>query len=323
MGDGTIRYAHYQLTPRRRLNARTGAVPRDGALLRWDSGSGLAGYADLHPWPEFGDPDLRAQLDSLRAGAEPLALARRSLELAKLDAFARERAVSLMDGLPAPVSHRLLIDGTASVPAEVARAIEQGFTRLKLKIAGDARAEGRAFLALASRSPATARFRLDFNAAFTRTEVDAFLEEAAAVLDRLDFLEDPCPWTHEAWGFLRMEWGIRLAADWERPAAGHPADVQVFKPAARAIPAAEPARVVLTSAMDHPVGQAHAAVQTARFQQSFPARAEVAGLLSHVAYEPNAYAEALSVSGPAFPTVAGTGVGWDELLAREDWRELP
>jgi hypothetical protein len=45
-------------------------------------------------------------------------------------------------------------------------------------------------------------------------------------------------------------------------------------------------------------------------------------LLSQRAYEATEFSEALAQRGPAFLAPEGTGLGFDELLSRLDWRAI-
>ncbi|PYQ33811.1 MAG: hypothetical protein DMF57_08030, partial [Acidobacteria bacterium] len=97
--SGVIWYSEYDLQPRRALSALAAPGPRRGALIRIGGG-----FADIHPWPEFGDAPLDAQIATLARG-QTTPLTRRSLEMAALDAQARDRGVSLFEGVSIPESH--------------------------------------------------------------------------------------------------------------------------------------------------------------------------------------------------------------------------
>ena len=105
--------------------------------------------------------------------------------------------------------------------------------------------------------------------------------------ERVDFIEDPCPYDPHVWRALRKETGLPLALD--REVATEGVDVLIVKPAIRS-----PDRrssvlsTVVTSYMDHPVGQLHAAVVAAR-----TATNPRCGLVTHLLYEPDAFSERL------------------------------
>lgn len=269
----------YTLTPRRSLSAVAAPGARAGALLRVGDG-----FADLHPWPELGDLPLDAQLRMLARG-EMTAQVLASLRLAEVDGDARRRGVSLLDGLVIPESHWPGNDPPA------------GFDTIKIKGVQDV--------------PDGVRIRIDFNATLT---ADEFLAIAQTLpRDRIDFIEDPCPYDAEVWARLRRETGLRLALD-RTPGD---ADVLVHKPALSADFPVSEREVVVTSYMDHPIGQFGAAYVAATHRVS--ARC---GLMTHVLYEPDAFIERIERDGARLRPPDGTGIGFDDLLERLPWKPL-
>jgi O-succinylbenzoate synthase len=259
------------------LTLRGGGM-REGALLHTGNG-----FADVHPWPELGDAQLDEQLALLGRG-ETTALTRSSLRLAALDGDARRRGVSLFEGLTIPASHW---PGNDPPP---------GFDTVKLKRVMEV--------------PAHARIRIDFNARLTAEEFVRVAETLPK--ERIDFIEDPCAYDEAVWRDLRERTGLRLALDRFEGMA----DVLVHKPALQS----EWPRhddVVVTSYMDHPVGQFGAAYVAATHVVN--ARC---GLFTHVLYEPNEFIECIEVEGARLLPPRGTGVGFDDLLERLPWREL-
>ncbi|HEY0144148.1 MAG TPA: hypothetical protein VGF48_24895 [Thermoanaerobaculia bacterium] len=280
-----IWFARYTLTPRRRLSAIARDGVREGALLRVGDG-----FADVHPWPELGDAPLDEQL-ALLARGELTPLTRCSLRCAALDGEARRRGVSLFEGLIIPESH-----WTGDDPPE-------GFDTVKLKSA--------------AKIPAGVRVRLDLNATLSAPE----FERMAMTLprERIDFIEDPCPYDGPAWRALRERTGLRLALD--RGVAYEGVDVLVVKPAlASEWPAFHgefDGEIVVTSYMDHPVGQMFAAYVAATHAVS--ARC---GLFTHVLYEAHPFSEAMRSDGARLLSPGGTGLGFDELLASLPWKRV-
>lgn len=298
-----IRYAPYELTPRTKLGvARAGK--RQGALLAVETQNGV-GYADLHPWEELGDAPLSRQLELLRQG-ELTALTRNSVAIAHRDAEARARGKSLFDGLAIPPSHSLLNEGES-----FESAYEHGFRLFKIKLAKASDFKT---------PPSDVRVRLDFNGRLTPSE----LREFARQLDpsKIAFIEDPCPWTPEGWEKLP----VRLALD----RGAHVAEARnwpeviVIKPAIGDPQAlAKNARsFVVTSYLDHPIGQASAAIFAAEAARDYPSAIEPCGLLSHTAYDTTEFSERIRAQGPRMLAPEGTGLGFDDLLAKQDWRAL-
>lgn len=261
------------------LVPRNGSAARHGALLRVGGG-----FADVHPWPELGDDPLDEQL-ALLARGETTQLTRASLHWARVDGDARRRGVSLFDGLTIPLSHWSGDDPPAA------------FDTVKTKGVMPV--------------PDHVRMRIDFNARLTPSE---FLRVAETLpKERIDFIEDPCPYDAAVWASLREQTGLRLALDRFEGVA----DVLVHKPA---LPPAFPrfdGEVVVTSYMDHPVGQFFAAYVAATNRVS--ARN---GLCTHVLYEPDAFIERIRMDGARLLPPEGTGIGFDDLLAELSWEKL-
>ena len=261
---------------RYRLIPRRGGAPREGALLRVEGG-----FADVHPWPELGDAPLDEQLALLGRG-QTTQLTRASLHWARVDAEARTRGVSLFEGVAIPLSHW---SGNEPPPE---------FDTVKTK----------GVLPV----PERVRIRIDFNARLTPGEFVRVAETLPR--DRIDFVEDPCEYDERVWARLRRETGLRLALDRFEGAA----DVLVHKPALQTSFPAFDGEVVVTSYMDHPVGQSFAAYVAASHRVS--ARC---GLFTHVLYEPNAFSERLRADGARLLPPEGTGIGFDDLLEDLPW----
>ena len=279
----TIWVHRYTLTPRRRLSAIADAGPREGALLRIGDG-----FADLHPWPELGDLPLDVQLRML-ARAEMTPQSAASVEFARIDGEARARGVSLFEGLTIPESHW----PGADPPDEFDTVKIKGVTRV----------------------PDHVRIRIDFNATLTPAE---FLDVVETLPDdRIDFVEDPCAYDEQTWMQLREVTGLRLALDRGVAPEGRGYDVLVHKPALRPDWPKTDREIVVTSYMDHPIGQFGAAYVAATHTTS--ARC---GLMTHVLYEPDAFNERIDRDGARLLSPQGTGLGFDDLLENLPWKEL-
>jgi o-succinylbenzoate synthase len=275
----------YTLTPRRPLSPKAGARPRHGALLR--SGDG---FADIHPWPELGDAPLHEQLAKLARG-QTTPLTRRSLEIARIDGAARANGVSLFAGLTIPASHW---PGADPPP---------GFDTVKLK-------------GIESIPPAV-RLRIDFNRSLSP---EAFMMIAEGLpAERVDFVEDPCEYDAAVWTALREQTGLRLALDRPSEYGGLPprsaVDVLVVKPAIEDVPQ-DSREIVITSYMDHPVGQFGAAYFAAKFGSAR------CGLFTHVLFQANEFIDRIRSDGARLLPPEGTGVGFDDLLERLPWKKL-
>lgn len=330
-------YAAYQLNFRKPLGLAK-MKERFGALLKIETVDGF-GYADLHPWTELGDEDLQTQLRRI-AEAEPTALARCSLEFAKADARMRAAGKNAVDGITRINNHYLVnsnLDGrhgAAVLLAAVNEAAALGFQTLKLKVAVDVERELSSLNEAASELSNFA-LRLDANARFTSTTCREFVARLDSRLrEKIEFIEDPVPWSESPWRDLQSAIGIDLAVDRAQPfqdEIGY--RVRIVKPAVdsrvsfwprQQQPA--PWRVVFTSYLDHPLGQAAAAHTTLQWAKAaLPEErwdSMVCGLASHLVYEPNRYSECLAVRDARLCFSDGVGFGFTDLLDREDWREL-
>lgn len=309
----------YTLTARQPVNARSRRREFEGVLLRIDDG-----FACLQPWPELGDPSLKRCLDDLR-GARRWPIVRRALRCAKEDADARFIGDPLLEEIDVPHSHATLPWQDARI---VASAVERGFDRVKMKAGRDLAAEGD-FLRRAAEAHPSLRWRIDFNEAPTPAAVAEFLDGLPEGLRRrIDFLEDPCPYSADTWQRLRRDFGIPLAVDREAAPGCDAAQVVVIKPAVDepwllAEAAASRAQaVVVTSSLDHPLGQVFAAWEAAKLNVQFPGRLGICGLQTHHVFAPSEFAERLGRWSPEFRSPGGTGLGFDDLLEKLPWKRL-
>ena len=81
-------------------------------------------------------------------------------------------------------------------------------------------------------------------------------------------------------------------------------------------------RVVVTSYMDHPVGQIGAAFIAARCAAEEPYVVDRCGLLTHRLYQNDAFIERVENDGPVLRVPNGTGIGFDDLLEELPWQRL-
>jgi o-succinylbenzoate synthase len=275
----SIHVHRYELVPRRALGGVALPGVRHGALLRVDGG-----FADLHPWPELGDVALEEQLARLERGV-PAPQTLVALGHASVDAAARERGESLFAGLEVPASHWSGADAPPEFDTVKVKGMQEVDERLRMRIDFNAQLSAREFFQLARTLPA----------------------------GRIDFIEDPCPYDEQVWSRLRRETGLRLALD----RFDGVADVLVHKPALQARFPATDAEVVVTSYMDHPVGQVTAAYVAASHKVS-----QRCGLMTHVLFEENAFSARLRCDGARLLAPEGTGIGFDDLLEELPWTTL-
>jgi o-succinylbenzoate synthase len=311
--------ARYRLKARGFLNSLSNRREFHGALIQVDGGFGC-----IHPWPELGDPSLEKCLADL-AGPRRWPIVRRALRCAEFDRTARSFDHSLFEEMEVPVSHATLAKGEEK---ELALAAEAGFTTVKLKAGRDLDAEADFLQSMSVEYPAL-RWRLDFNESLNPAQAADFLtglsERTRAAID---FIEDPCPYSDAAWTELRRLTKMRLAVDLEAAPASGAAQVMVVKPAVdepfllAEAAIAHQQRVVVTSYMDHPLGQAFAAWEAARLGLQFPGLVGTCGLQTHHLFEPDEFSEMLGPWSPEFTVPNGKGLGFDDQLHALPWTRL-
>ncbi len=311
--------ARYRLKSRGFLNAISNRRVFEGALIELDGGFGC-----IHPWPELGDPPLEKCLADL-AGARRWPIVRRALRCVEFDRAARVLDESLFEEMEVPHSHATMAQGDQ---AEIALAAEAGFTTVKLKCGRDLASEATFLNGMAAAFPQL-EWRLDFNEVPSLEEVMLFLTSLSeGTRSAIDFIEDPCAYSESAWKDLRRSSRLDLAVDREAAPLSAAAQVMVIKPAVdepfllgeAAISHGQ--RVVLTSYMDHPIGQAFAAWEAARLELIFPGLVSLCGLQTHHLFEPDAFSEALGPWSPEFKTPPGTGLGFNDALDALPWTRL-
>lgn len=316
-----IWYWHYRLKSRRTLNARSSRREFEGLLLRDAEG----GHACIHPWPELGDPPLQKCLEDL-GGARRWPIVRRAVRCLEMDGAARSVEDSLFEDLEVPASHATL---AGCGDDEVRGSVDAGFKFAKLKCGTSPSAE-LAFLERMIASYPGLMWRLDFNETGEADELaDRFSKMPAEVRAKIDFLEDPCAFSESKWSGLHKQTRLRLAVDRESGPHREAAQVTVIKPAVdepwllAEAAASRGQRVVVTSYMDHPLGQSFAAWEAGRLALQFPGLVDVCGLQTHHLFERDAFIEALGPWTPEFHAAPGKGLGFDDLLKDLPWKRVP
>ena len=313
-----LEFHRYTLWAKAAPNAATSRREFPGALIRTEEG----GHGCIHPWPELGDATLEEELAALAAGrALPLAL--RALSCAMIDGRGRAEGRSLFAGLEIPASHYLW-RGELDLDSQAELVKSGDFPALKLKLGPDL-AESLGLVRMVAEAMGGLPFRLDFNATLTAEEADRFFEELGRELRlRIEFVEDPCPFDSATWSQLGADWGVSLALDhgfrpdtWNTGVA-----LGILKPTRddASLPSQVP--VVVTSAMDHPIGQHWAAWWATGIAHRTPERFHGAGLLTHEHFEGEPCLDLVRSEGARLLSPGGTGLGFDEYLADLDWEEL-
>jgi hypothetical protein len=283
---------------------------RHGFLLRRQQPDFAEGYADIFPWVEFGDPDPKQIVELLKRKINDPSLAlppllEKSWLMAERDGTARSQGRSLLNKSQILDNHFLITDVTEVSLGLIERALALGFTRFKLKVGRQWQQEAQLIGAAASKMQGRALWRLDCNLLGKNCDWN-FLRDH---LELIEYIEDPfAQWsewmTDWPWAFDQAPF-VPVSYDklW-----------QVIKPA-KQNPSPLTQQAIYTSYLDHPLGQAHAFYEAYHWGDSD----RVHGLMSQNIYSSNAFVERLYSRGPKLSFDADLGIGFTDLLQKQEW----
>lgn len=326
----------YTLTPRHAPNSRSDRSQRHGCLLRIDFENHSTGYSDCFPWPELGDLPIEDQLNHLRAD-QWTSLTQRSIEFAKADAEAATLGKSLFQDLCVPPNHFLVTHLQDDMGERLHSITQQGFRLIKAKLGKNPKKEAQLIKASQDIMKSLGlKWRFDFNACLNETSAHRFLEDLGPAINLIDFVEDPTPFQVSAWSNLAKSWGVRLALD--RMDSKNLNETFSFNEAGIAILVIKPAcqnpeklaelakkagiQVVVTSSMDHPLGQLGAAWCAGKIAKNNPNLILPGGLLSQSVYEENQWSHLIQNQGPHLIPPSLPGFGLRDELSELEWKAL-
>lgn len=295
----------YTLTPLSTPNRLSQKTPRQGALLKVEFNNlPEAGFADLFPWPELGDEALEEQIKSLKEC--PYRQAAASLSWAHYEARAKSRGIALLSDVSVH-NHKTMTELTE---------IEPFYTHAKIKISSlISFQEAMTFIKDKKQT-----FRLDFNGLLTSfDEAEKYKTETT-----FDFIEDPFSAALMQDKKAPHVFKSPLALDRdENPLKKKVCDVWVIKPVYYAPDylfeemAKFKKRIVITSNMDHPLGQ----IIAMHVAQKYPQ--ETHGLLTQDLYSPHAQSDWVKQTQSILtPSFKGFGWGLDPQLSALSWEKL-
>lgn len=293
----------YRMESSHAFNRRSPAQLVEGFLI-----SHAGGYGCVQPWPVFGHATLDEHWRALASGIA-LPLLDQALACAKQDAAARNAGISWWSDIRVPLSHATVADLQSNLPHEG----DMPFTHAKLKASIT---ETEALYDWAMRHPGI-RIRLDFNEVPGMEEFDAWWHSLEQEFrHRIDWMEDPFPYDSHGWSAWQHQNAALLAVDRAFAHAGMSETcIAIWKPAWQALPeAAVMDHIVVTSAMDHPVGQAWAAFSAVKAGVT-----SICGLRTDHLFVPDAFTERMGPWSPAWPVISGSGMGFDDLLENIPW----
>lgn len=358
MTAGKISYSPYGLKSK---GIQGGLSSAYGVLLRIENSQGANGFCDLHPHPELGDFSLEIQLKKLAQGLLT-PLTRNSLWLAEKDMQARVQRKSLFR-FPIPLSHLSLGRWWIGQPSEFLenkigrQIVDYGFKVVKVKVSNHDGEIKKLVSLIKSLSGCDLKWRIDCNNIWNESVWNNWIQSLPPDLfDKIEFIEDPLPYNSSLWRKLNSH--LPLALDERQtkidligigsgPESTSPDciydDVSfsylVVKPAVdnlesltawlikrMALNKKQDPKVVMTSSMDHPVGQLGAAWVASEWHhglgQNINFSLQSCGLVTQDLFEPNEFSEQMIQQGPKLFPPAGTGIGFDQLLEQQKWIPL-
>lgn len=295
---GAIFAWRYQLVSAFSLNAAKQAPSVvEGFLVRYDDGFGC-----VQPWAQFGQGSVGEAWQTLAAGGSS-PLIDQALACCRIDGAARRRGESLWHGLKVPHSH-----ATLTHFSQTERAYSAGFRLWKVKCGPlDLPTLGKVMAEFPD-----VKFRIDCNETADPQIFEPWVKDHAQAID---LIEDPYPHQRQEDWFRLANW-VPLAMDriWSENLPWIP----VWKPAWNALSQSIPSKqTIVTSAMDHPIGQAWAAYQAALVDTEM-----ICGLRTDHLFQTNVFSDVFSEWSSYWPEIAGFGLGWNEELELLPWIRL-
>ena len=303
----------YELLLQKRQNRRLA-----GSLLLFEFPSGLTGYSDFLPWPQFKEPDLKTQLNEAKAGhgSSRWIVAQNT---AFQDACARAEKRSLFLGLKIPASHFLIEDMVSFLKWDL--LAEVGYKTLKVKFQGPLSRRQRTCLQSVCKLHPHFRWRLDFNGSLKCGEWEQLKEHLKFLWSRLDFIEDPFESVSRS--FASEDAGV-FASDW-LPHPYSAGGFRIVKPSrddlkeiTKQIPSHQWKGIVFTHSEETLLGQAAAAYQAGTFYRSHPDFYTI-GSFKSFSCKKSPWTFQVDFS-PQFKPPGGFGLGFQRLLEKEPWR---
>ncbi|MEM1282357.1 MAG: enolase C-terminal domain-like protein [Chlamydiota bacterium] len=298
---------------------------RKGALLKVIFNSGGIGYADCHVWPELGDPSLEEMMGHIRFKRNDHPHFKNMIINAYIDLCSRrdKRLVGYENHI---IKNHYLFPSVENLSHQFLEKLkDEGYSHIKLKVGRDIDREAEKIIKSFS-SCSSFKIRLDFNARVNKHEYINFLTSLTKKKLPIEFCEDPFPYDIDEWTQVQKETGIPIAADRYANKIFQEKEfpfIIIIKPAVDNITEIanriKKQKFVVTSYLDHPIGQVAAAFHAQNLDLRFPKNGMCHGLLSHHVYEPTDYSKQLSQKGPYFVFPKGYGFGYGEQLRKESW----
>ena len=286
-----------------------------GTLLLFEFKSGLNGYSDFLPWPQFGEATLKDQLKNVKEGQKSQRWIC-SENTAFCDALARKERRSLFFELKIPESHFLVEDISSFSQWD---CIEKaGFKTIKIKAKGFAVQKELQHIKKIYEAYPHFKWRLDFNGSLKQKEWNSLKESLKFLWNNIEFIEDPFK---NPKGFSEKEPPI-FAEDWiENPNSSF----RIVKPSRdsldflmKQIPYRQWKGIVFTHSQETLLGQASTAYLAGKFYKDSPSFRQTGAFKSFsLKQAPWTFQENFS---PVFNPPSGFGLGYGDLLEKEPWQ---
>lgn len=320
-----VEISSYRMGLRGQANARAGRRWIEGCLCRIDGG-----YACLQTWPELGGRAWRDELGELKSwmgAGRPLGslsgVLQELLRCARVDGLARFEGVSLLAALDLPPSYFSIASWMGD--DDLWAAARAGFAGAKLKVDGGDESWGERLRRWMTMLPDW-DWRLDFNATGNSSALLVWWQSLGAEeRSKIRYLEDPLAAIGE-WSGLEAQ-GMTLAEDWlssKGADARRSGRLRVIKPSVedwRAV-SDDYSGVVVTSNMQHPLGQMWDTYQACMAQMNLTEKWQGAGLVTHGLLAADKWTRALGGVRPVVAPEPSPGLGFEKELESLSWQKI-
>lgn len=318
------------LYPISQIGAVATTEPRSGALLKMEWPDKKVGYADIFPWPEFGDADIDTQLLALARGRISF-LVEQAIWLGRKDAIMRSMGVNGLHGGTKIKNHFLITDFTTIADRHIADIKNAGFTTVKIKCGRNIHLEALFIQKLINQF--ALMVRVDFNSRLDFSNFQRFMGFfSQRDISKIEYIEDPFPYDTANWTEASKLVPLAVDFEYENVDWSHikspPFKVIIIKPSRMDVDRAIGRcttfnlKYSVTSSLDHPVGIVHAAIVAGELRKNYGTYFLDSGCLSLRAYKSTEFNNKILVQGPYITQVTGLGIGFDDVLEGQDWQLL-
>ena len=293
---------------------------RLGLLIKVLFSTGQIGYNCLHPLSAFREGKLSDYIQILKNKPAPqiipknyqTALLHTTLQFAYMDADARSKNQSLLFGYPPIQNHYLISNIKQSVHLD-----PLPFSIFKIKMGSQLQIETIHLRRIIKNTEKKIHLRLDFNEQLSKNQWKKWEKENKDLIPFIDFIEDPFL------NFTHISSDFHLACDWS---CSHHSPIRVLKASrhaqesiCRLLAKSQFHRIIFTHSLNHPLEARLSWAIASQFYKIHPQKREVCGLNYPLSfYEKNDF----SCFYSNFYAPLGTGLGFDSLLNKQNWKKL-